>query len=165
MLCNKIPKEFYAVQSEANGNCMYNAVSTAIYGNEDSSNVLRFHTLIHAIRHFDHYFERVKWFQMMKSCMCIILLYIHTQFKTAFPDLGDAQQFLSSVIASDDVFHRRPLHKPTTADLINFAMKEEIICASKLGAYSGIYALCTCKCSSTYQSLHSSLNVKPLAIF
>ena len=59
LLAGKIPKGFYAVRATANGNCLYNATSVALFGNESRSAELRLASVCHAVDHYDHYVDMV----------------------------------------------------------------------------------------------------------
>lgn len=58
---SKIPREYCAIQCTADGNCLYNAVSTTLSGNEDNASILRVAALHHAVLHYDHYVKMVNY--------------------------------------------------------------------------------------------------------
>lgn len=117
LLAGKIPKVFYAIRATANGNCLYNATSVALFGNESRSAELRLASVCHAVDHYDHYVD---------------------MYRGMLPTAGDAHQFLSQVVSADSIFDNRPQDKPTPDCIIHHMLLQEILEAAKLGAYSGL---------------------------
>ena len=51
--------DFYPVKVKLDGNCLFNAVSMALFGEEDNATLLRLAAVWQAVTHYDHYFEMV----------------------------------------------------------------------------------------------------------
>lgn len=51
--------DYQPLVSTGNGNCLYNSVSTILFGCEDFAASLRLASLLHAVKHFEHYLAMV----------------------------------------------------------------------------------------------------------
>lgn len=58
-LSDQVPQGYKALLSTGNGNCLFNSISTLLFGNEDSALELRLASVLHAINHLDHYLGMV----------------------------------------------------------------------------------------------------------
>ena len=50
---------FQPLVSTGDGNCLYNSVSTILFGSESYSSSLRLASLLHGLKHYDHYLAMV----------------------------------------------------------------------------------------------------------
>ena len=55
----RMPKGFYPARTSGDGNCSFSAISIALIGNETLSVQLRLKTVIHGVKHFEHYSDMV----------------------------------------------------------------------------------------------------------
>ena len=58
-LDDRIPTSFIPLIASANGNCLYNAISILLFGDEEQAVLLRLASVEYAIGHFMHYMEMV----------------------------------------------------------------------------------------------------------
>ena len=63
---------------------------------------------------------------------------MYIQYRTALRDVGEAHQFLCTVILTNIQFSQRPQDSPTVSDLVNYMLQVEIANTTRLGIYSGI---------------------------
>ena len=63
MKAGVVPRGHYAGKSTANGDCLFNSVSLALFGNEIYKDALRLASVVHAVDHFDHYVEMVSLYR------------------------------------------------------------------------------------------------------
>lgn len=68
-----------------------------------------------------------------------MLLYLLFQYTADLHDPDRAQQFVCTVASSDATFLNRPQSNPTTENLVEYILKEEIVSTAHFGAYSGKY--------------------------
>jgi hypothetical protein len=59
------------------------------------------------------------------------------QYTTQLQGSGEAHQFMSTVMSSDEQFNGRPQSDPTVNELVHYMLQVEIFGMSKLGSYSG----------------------------
>ena len=60
------------------------------------------------------------------------------QYEEVITEVGEAQQFLCSMISSDTVYEQRPVNEPTVTEILEFMLQKEIQATADMGAYSGI---------------------------
>lgn len=58
-LKSRMPKGFYPAWTSGDGNCLFSAISIALTGSESLSEHLRLGTVIHGVKHFEHYSDMV----------------------------------------------------------------------------------------------------------
>ena len=64
-LSGQVPQNYQALFATGDGNCLYNSISTLLFGKEDYSTHLRCASVIHAIYHIDHYMSMVYYRNQM----------------------------------------------------------------------------------------------------
>ena len=135
-LSQQVPKGYYTAKTTGDGNCLYSAVSLSLFGEESHSPLIRLAAVCHAVEHFHHYSDMViiAVFHLYNRAIELELL---LQYEKSLPDIGDAHQFLSSVMLSDLTFNARPVNNPTVCDLITYMLQKEIVATAHLGTFSG----------------------------
>lgn len=58
-LKNKVPDGFVVGKATGNGDCLFNAASTALFGDEHLCDLMRLASVFSAVEHFNHYCEMV----------------------------------------------------------------------------------------------------------
>lgn len=56
---SRVPTSFTPLTATGNGNCLYNAISILLFGNEEQAALLRLLSVEYVIGHFIHYVKMV----------------------------------------------------------------------------------------------------------
>lgn len=59
------------------------------------------------------------------------------QYEDSITEVGEAQQFVCSMISSDELYEQRPVDEPTVKDILEFMLQKEIQSTASVDAYSG----------------------------